>query len=104
MIYEKEITDKKTPWQSTFKKSGISYERVSSVVISLSMISALLLGLFVHKAFFLIQVGMACNLIQSAITEKCMFKNILISLGFSGEKDLGRNEILISTSNNGMKN
>lgn len=85
----------------TWADSKISYERIGGVFLSFSIISSLALGLFVHHAFYLVQVGIACNLIQSSITEKCLIKSALIKVGFLGEKDLGRNEVLSSLKLNG---
>ncbi|PCJ62348.1 MAG: hypothetical protein COA79_04590 [Planctomycetota bacterium] len=74
------------------QKSGISVERVARVLVGTSVLLILVSGYFLHMGFYLFFIGMALNLIQSGITDKCVVKNILEKIGFVSERKLGKSE------------
>jgi hypothetical protein len=70
----------------------ISHERIGRGLAGSSIILFCLLGIFVHPYFHLFNLLISLNLLQSAFTDKCLIKSTLISLGFPGERELGKRD------------
>jgi hypothetical protein len=69
----------------------LSHERIGRGLTGFGIVLFYLLGFFVHPFFHLCNLLIAVNLFQSSISNKCMIKNLLISLGFPGERDIALN-------------
>ncbi|HOX06588.1 MAG TPA: DUF2892 domain-containing protein [Planctomycetota bacterium] len=71
----------------------LTHERVGRVLAGLTVLAGFGLGLL-NAWFFLIVAGTAINLVLSGVTDRCVVKNLLIRMGFPGERDVGRAEVL----------
>lgn len=70
----------------------ISHERIGRGLAGFGIVLFYLLGIFIHPSFHLCNLLIAINLFQSSISEKCLIKNLLISLGFPGEREIALND------------
>jgi hypothetical protein len=73
--------------------STLTHERLGRVLAGLTVLAGLGLGLL-NAWFLLIAAGTAINLVLSGVTDRCVVKKLLIRMGFPGERDLGRAEVL----------
>jgi hypothetical protein len=78
------------------KLQKISHERIGRGLAGLAIVLFYLLGIYVHPAFHFCNLFISINLFQSSISNKCILKNFLISLGFPGEREIALNEKSIS--------
>jgi hypothetical protein len=74
-----------------------THERAGRVVAGVSLLGSLALGYFHHPAWLLLTAGTAANLVLSGLTDRCAVKNLLIRIGFPGERDVGRAEEIMSS-------
>ena len=72
----------------------LTHERVGRVLAGLTVLAGIGLGLL-NAWFLLIVAGTAVNLVLSGATDRCVVKNLLIRMGFPGERDVGRAEALL---------
>ncbi len=70
----------------------MTHERAGRLLAGTGIFVFYLLGLSVHGIFHLLLLLVGANLIQSAFTNKCPVKDVLVSLGFPGERDLAGRE------------
>ena len=71
----------------------LTHERVGRVLAGLTVLAGLGLGLL-DAWFLLIAAGAAANLVLSGVTDRCAVRNLLVRMGFPGERDVGRAEVL----------
>lgn len=76
-------------WYTWINNSGVSHERFSRILVGSSVLSILAMGYFFNPYCYYLFLALAINLIQSGITEKCLVKDLLIKIGFKGERELG---------------
>ncbi|MFH1024404.1 MAG: DUF2892 domain-containing protein [Planctomycetota bacterium] len=72
----------------------MTHERTGRILAGVSVAGAVALGYFHHPLWLLAAVGTGLNLVLSGITDRCVVKNLLVRMGFPGERDLGRREVL----------
>jgi hypothetical protein len=70
----------------------MTHERAGRILAGFTVLGALALGYFHHPLWLIAVGGAAFNLALSGITDRCLVKDLLIRLGFPGERDLGRAE------------
>jgi hypothetical protein len=68
----------------------LTHERVGRFLAGLSVIATVTLAWLWSPWCLLATAAVAMNLVVSAITDRCVVKNLLIRLGFPGERDVGR--------------
>ncbi len=67
-----------------------SHERVGRLLAGAGVLFFSALAWLANPAWIIAIILIALNLTQSAVTERCGVKSLLIRLGFKGERDLGR--------------
>ncbi|MFH1022283.1 MAG: methyltransferase domain-containing protein [Planctomycetota bacterium] len=77
----------------------MTHERAGRILAGASLLASLVLAQVVSPWFLLVAAGTGMNLALSGITNRCAVKNLLIRLGFPGERDLGRAEALAKAQN-----
>jgi radical SAM superfamily enzyme YgiQ (UPF0313 family) len=77
-------------------RSKVSHERVGSVLAGVSVLLTVALGFFHSPWWLLSTAGLCVSMIVTAVTNRCVVKNLLIRMGVPGERDLGREEALAS--------
>ncbi|MFH1022799.1 MAG: methyltransferase domain-containing protein [Planctomycetota bacterium] len=70
----------------------MTHERAGRILAGASLLASLVLAQVVSPWFRLVAAGTGMNLALSGITNRCAVKNLLIRIGFPGERDLGRQE------------
>jgi hypothetical protein len=73
---------------------SITRERISRLAVGTTVLSAAILSVLHHPYWIWLAAGVSLNLLQSALTERCAVKSLLIQLGVPGERDIGREEAL----------
>jgi hypothetical protein len=70
----------------------MTHERAGRALAGTSILLFLGLGYFINSVFYIFVMAICFNLIQSAFTNKCIVKTILIRLGLPGEAEMALQE------------
>ena len=79
----------------------MTHERLGRLLAGNSVLMAVTLAYFHHAAWLLAVAVTAINLIQSALTDRCPVKSLLIRFGLPGERELGCAESLAKAREEG---